>query len=519
MSKLVAQFDPSTGGGAFQAGAVNRCSALWVMNESANFLQLDFAAADTPKIIQPWSNRLLKLANPVQTVNWTVVATLQSDSPPVSLVFVELYDPNEDTSALLSGPLQRQTNVGNSVNTNATTPNSIAQDVLTPFVLGASSLVATKDGSVANRLDVAGGVAWLRQHDGSLGRQAPSATFFLTVQVNSTYFLDLNPDGSWSFNTSHSGQANYLPIAQVTTDASGNIAAVTDERTLSTELLASLNGTLSAPNLTTIGVVMAGSYLATQGGPLYLDLPNAINGEAPGSVRIGQTSGAAGAVNLRIINATGGYIGIVSGGGSKLSSWDQLGNFTLAGTLTTPSVFVDSESGQTVIRSQPTTAPIVMQANGHNTVFNADGTLSINGLGGQVAAGSFGAPVIVAQALDVHVTATTNTTILAYTTGATGLYRISAHVSIGDTTGGGVKLEVTYTDPHLASPTALFANATSGAVSPPYVIVTNSVPATSSVPTYPLTVYAANATAITVIYQNPNGVPNDYVTAIIERLA
>ena len=155
MSRLVASFDPSAGSGTFQAGAVNRCSVLWVMNESPNFLQLDFGGAGTTKIVQPWYNMQIQLSNPVQTVNWSVLASLQSGSAPVSMVYVELFDPAETVTSLLSGPLFRQSNVGNAaaVSSSAVTiqndGNAAGSTVIeaTPSGAGSSQLLWRNDGS------------------------------------------------------------------------------------------------------------------------------------------------------------------------------------------------------------------------------------------------------------------------------------------------------------------------------------------------------------------------------------
>jgi hypothetical protein len=109
--------------------------------------------------------------------------------------------------------------------------NSFQPYLLQPFVL--SGMVCTKDGTTANQLDVTAGVACLLQTDSTLRQRTTVASTggqFTTSAISATYYLDLNPDGTWSFATSHSGVANYLSICQVTTDASGNILAVTDER-------------------------------------------------------------------------------------------------------------------------------------------------------------------------------------------------------------------------------------------------------------------------------------------------
>lgn len=105
------------------------------------------------------------------------------------------------------------------------------------FVL--SGITCAKDGSIANQLDVASGRAYALHSDGSVGLIVVASTTFATATINTTYYLDLNPDGTWSWGTSHSGVANYLPICSVTTDASGNIKTVTDARVTTSPLLGS----------------------------------------------------------------------------------------------------------------------------------------------------------------------------------------------------------------------------------------------------------------------------------------
>lgn len=164
MSRLVAQFDPSVGAGMFNAGAINRCSKLWIMNESANFLQLDFGGAGPVKVIQPWFNKLIALQQPATQVSWTVIATLQSGSAPASVVFVELYDPAEDVSDLLSGSIFRQSNVGNaaavanatsSVQNDANAPATTFLEA-TPNDQGSASINETNDGAGYRKILSAG---------------------------------------------------------------------------------------------------------------------------------------------------------------------------------------------------------------------------------------------------------------------------------------------------------------------------------------------------------------------------
>lgn len=120
--------------------------------------------------------------------------------------------------------------------------NSFEQDLITAFVF--SGLVATKDGSVNTQLDVTAGVAFLLQSDSTLRRRAPSSSTQTTSTPSTTYHLYLQPDGTWYWSTSNSPAANSLFIAQVTTDGSGHISTVTDERPLNTTLFNGMAGTV-----------------------------------------------------------------------------------------------------------------------------------------------------------------------------------------------------------------------------------------------------------------------------------
>lgn len=123
---------------------------------------------------------------------------------------------------------------------------SLQHDLLTAFVH--NGLVPTKDGTTLNQLDVSSGTAYVAQADNTRRNRTFSTTSTFTTSVASTtYYLDLNPDGTWSWGTAHSAQANYLTICTVTTDASANIATVTDTRTLNPTLLTGINGTLALP--------------------------------------------------------------------------------------------------------------------------------------------------------------------------------------------------------------------------------------------------------------------------------
>jgi hypothetical protein len=86
--------------------------------------------------------------------------------------------------------------------------------------------------SAGNTLTVTAGIAYLVQSNGQLSRLVTTIQTPTTSVINTTYYFDLNPDGTYSFNTTHSVESHYLTICQVTTGASGQISAVTDMRIL-----------------------------------------------------------------------------------------------------------------------------------------------------------------------------------------------------------------------------------------------------------------------------------------------
>lgn len=112
-------------------------------------------------------------------------------------------------------------------------PELLSLDVFgtTGFVKSSTDFAATKNGVTPTQLDVTAGVAWLALAGGAgLRRFAQAATTFTTVAPSTTYYLDAQPDGTFSWGTTHSTQAGYLALCEVTNDGAGQILAVTDRR-------------------------------------------------------------------------------------------------------------------------------------------------------------------------------------------------------------------------------------------------------------------------------------------------
>jgi hypothetical protein len=154
------------------------------------------------------------------------------------------YTPTTWTSGVTPAS---QTNMNHLETQYVEAVNSIEHDLLTAFVL--SGFTAAKDGSIANQLDVASGNAYVTQPDTALRLRSAGALTYTTATPSTTYYLDLNPDGTWSWGTSHSAVTNHLTICSVGTDGSGNISTVTDARTLATSLLPNVSGPVYLPTI------------------------------------------------------------------------------------------------------------------------------------------------------------------------------------------------------------------------------------------------------------------------------
>jgi Concanavalin A-like lectin/glucanases superfamily len=121
-----------------------------------------------------------------------------------------------------------QSNMNNIETMYTEATNSFEQDLFAGYVL--YGLVASKDTSTANQLDVTSGVAFLLQTDSTLRRRAPTSSTQTTSTHSTTYNLYLQPAGTWYWSTSNSPAANSLFIASVATDGSGNISTITNQR-------------------------------------------------------------------------------------------------------------------------------------------------------------------------------------------------------------------------------------------------------------------------------------------------
>lgn len=130
--------------------------------------------------------------------------------------------------------------------------NSFNQDMFSGgFVL--SGLTCSINGGNASQLDIASGVAYLVQSDGSLRRRAIGSTNKTAVSNNTVYYLDVDPDGTLQWATSHSGTSNHITICSVTTDGSHHLLEITDAWVTTASIFSTMTGHLDLPSGSTAG--------------------------------------------------------------------------------------------------------------------------------------------------------------------------------------------------------------------------------------------------------------------------
>lgn len=279
-----------------------------------------------------------------------------------------------------------QTHLNNLETQYTEASQSLERDLFTAFVF--SGLVCTKDGTTVNQLDVTSGVAFLLQSsDSTLRRRATSASIagqFTTATPSTTYYLDLNPDGTFNWGTAHSGQSNYLPICQVATDASGNISTVTDKRTLSTTLLGSMAGgnlNLSVPffptNVHIQGTLYGASGILTIGDKLSLDGGNitsdgaghltalAFHGNADSATTAANLYGSGSGDGLTVYDD--GTEIILRFGANPLNRGLRLQGWVNSGGYYTPLVGFDNQGNFWTLTNRNGTGTLVLLYSGTNT--------------------------------------------------------------------------------------------------------------------------------------------------------
>ncbi len=293
---------PSTASMSLSVGAgvawVNgyRCS-----NDSTSDINLTFAPANTtyPRIdiIEMGYNSAIDsngdiTGSAILQIKEGVAASSPIE-PSADPNFTKLYAVNiaaNQATVVSSNIIDRRTlvplnvdgsQITNFAGVNQTYINSVVSDIFGNTSVVLSGGVATKDATVATQLDVTSTDVYFA-NGLRVSFAASQNGQFVTSVASTTYYLDYNSDGTFSFGTSHSIKTGYVSIAQVTTDSSGNILTVTDERPLIVHLLNTTNE-----------IYIGGSLVTGES----VDTPELIVSGLPGATTpsryVGGTSGSA----------------------------------------------------------------------------------------------------------------------------------------------------------------------------------------------------------------------------------
>lgn len=156
---------------------------------------------------------------------------------------------------------------------------------------------------------------------------------------------------------------------------------------------------------------------------------------------------------------------------------------------------------------------------GAGNIFSFNQGGGVQEVANQPTSGPLGVAAVVAQAQGVNVTGTAAVTILSFTPSVTGLYEVKAYVKINNgTSGNAITLQAAWFDANAASAASADFWGTNGSATPVILNGTNTI-ANGTWVLSSMLVYALAGDAISVSYTDPANTPNDYVSAVITRLA
>jgi hypothetical protein len=136
--------------GVFAVGAADENSKILFYNESPLNLDLDFYNGATDKL-HAWEAKYWTLDGDTKQIGWQISAnTLNVTTPPINVVTLTLYGPNESVSGQYPIQLQRQVNNGNigGITTSTTSIVNDANPAGTVFVEGRISGAPSSDYSL-----------------------------------------------------------------------------------------------------------------------------------------------------------------------------------------------------------------------------------------------------------------------------------------------------------------------------------------------------------------------------------
>jgi hypothetical protein len=235
--------------GIFAVGAANEGSKILLYNATQLSLQLDFlnGSSDT---LHPWEANYWILDGDTKQIQWSIdVDSLSVTTPPMSAIFLTLYNANENVPGTFPVSLPYQTSLGGgNTNTNVTSTNSIVNDgnpagtsIIESTVTGkASTTILTNDGLLNLMTLIAGTLTQLikTQNAGNplLLGAASTITEILgnetidgNLIINGTVTIGGGASvsaGDLALNTHNITSGNNISVSSVTTTGLGNFATL-----------------------------------------------------------------------------------------------------------------------------------------------------------------------------------------------------------------------------------------------------------------------------------------------------
>lgn len=247
------------GNGVILVGAADAGSKVLFYNESPYNLQIDFLNGSLD-VLHAWEARWWILDGDTKQVAWLILSSLTATTAPISVVMGTLYGPNEQVPGTYPVSLFRQTNIGNSVQTNvnsiSNTTNAPGSNWLNvqPTDAASPTFSADNSGNLTINSDNGGALTSLLKlvtgASPSLNLAAstvPTKIFgHLGMQSGTTVSLD-NGDISTDGSGNMSFNSGALKTVTIQTLSAGNVINIKDGSTLLAQISASNGLTLYTP--------------------------------------------------------------------------------------------------------------------------------------------------------------------------------------------------------------------------------------------------------------------------------
>lgn len=459
MAGFITPFDPQTSQ-VFTVPA-NMPNGGWIFlhNESAVELAIQLGNMATPVLVPAYVARCFAVRQGINFFKWASEGALTPDSDLlISLVFGELYDPDEWTGGEMYVSLARLTNVGNILTT--------ASEIVNNGQPAGTNIIEAQPNDQ-------GGTSWAENNDGSGNRRVISANILRSV---------------WNVI-----RGNFISQKAVITIGDAGDPSIT-----------TLQGSVQGGQPANVGALTTGAITGT--GANSFDGGNFTDDGAGHVTSIQQTAkgpstyfeaSIAGTANdqngvIDIVDNTTGAIRWQLGKRSHVNG----DSFRI----------IDATNGKQVMLIEPNAVGMLIAG-------------AILNLAGVATSGSYGVTTVIGDPKDVVVSVATPVTILSITTpniGSTQRIRVSLNFVVQGTNNGIITADCTYFDGANGGAVATNFDTYHGTTLNGATITKGAI---FNI-TKPLEIETTSNSTLTVVYQNTAaGTINDLVTVTAEVIA